>query len=139
MERAFLRSASVVPEGDAAADEEVAPPGGDDPGGALMVTETWMLILSEGSTPAEGSELGLGCDDEEEEGDPVKQPADSLKSEKAFWQAVSHMTWHAKRNLIEQGQPCQHKSKIAHDDITQTVKHTKNCTNIVHNKMNKIN
>lgn len=83
MERAFLRSASVVPEGEDAAP---AAPGGDEPGGAFMVTETWMLILSEGST-VDGSELGL---DDGEDGDPASSPlTHSLKNEKAKWQAVT--------------------------------------------------
>ena len=76
MERAFLRSDSVVPE-----EAEGGPPpppeapslvGGDDPGGALMVTETWMLILSAGSTVAEeegASEFWL--EEGDEDGDPV--------------------------------------------------------------------
>ena len=115
MERAFLRSASVVPE-DAEGGPPAAPPaaplaappaapGGDEPGGALMVTETWMLILSEGSTEEEegGSELGLdgggGADDEGEDGDPAVQAA-LTQTRKSNLNLAGDILWHARRNNI---------------------------------------
>ena len=87
MERAFLRSDSVVPE-----EAEGGPPppaapslvGGDDPGGALMVTETWMLILSAGSTLAEeegASEFWL--EEGEEDGDPAMGQASLSLTQKS--------------------------------------------------------
>ena len=74
MERAFLRSASVVPE-DAEGGLPAAPEEGDDPGGALMVTETWMLILSEGSP--EGFAPGLDGDRSLAAGEDDEDPASS--------------------------------------------------------------
>ena len=90
MERAFLRSDSVVPE-----EAEGGPPptpaapslvGGDDPGGALMVTETWMLILSAGSTLAAAAVEGaseLGLEEGEEDGDPAAGQASLSLAQKS--------------------------------------------------------
>ena len=72
MERAFLRSASVVPEDAEGGLPAAAAPEGDEPGGALIVTDTCMLILSEGSALALDGDRSLveGEDDE----DPASSP-----------------------------------------------------------------
>ena len=126
MERAFLRSDSVVPE-----DAEVGPPaapGGDEPGGALIVTETWMLILSEGSTEEEegGSELGLdgggGRADDGEDGDPAVQAA-LTQTRKSNLNLAGDMVWHARRNntvyQVWRGQPCQHNKGKCTSQLSQ--------------------
>ncbi len=63
MDRAFLRSARVVPDVGLAADEELlAAAAAAAAGDWFIVTETWMLILSAAGSPS----TAAGLDDVDE-------------------------------------------------------------------------